>query len=450
MEIPLNLDDIKITSQEVLDFVRRHLYDNNVPWWLATIIAGIPATIVLVFTVIIAVVVQGVTGLGSWVAVQVLTLISQVRRDNASDFNAVIGAALSEFLGVEISGDDLPAGSGPAGIDARVRAIGDKVHSLLMSEFQLSGPIEPATGADNARKFTGYGINFAVASAFVSILSETCTIGFLKEFRELGVETAQALGLGRLQRLALQPLIRNAIQQPYDLYLKGILRPDRLSEAQIVQALKSGQLDEAAARQMLAEKGYPDNLIDILVNVLAQKIAATELEIAVRYNYITEEQAIQKLTEQGIDEADAKLSLQVAAAKQADAQLSGILADLENQLLEGFIDQGQFSSFVSDLPLTPEAERLYRKKVANKLENPRKRITFGELKTGITNGIVDFDFADSWLEAQGYSAQEHQILVYELIQALADAEAKAAAKNKTKAKAAAKRVPVPPTSPLNK
>lgn len=443
-ELPIDYEGIKVTAAKTYDTVQSFLHDKNVPEWIQPYIAGTVAGIALVGIVIVAVVVQGVLGVGTFFATSVLQLIHKVRVENPGDFNQVIAASLSELLGVDISAADLPTGQGAEGINARVLAIGSKLHDLLGSEFGINGVITPEAGAANARKFSGFAINFAVSSAFIAILSEAESFGILKEFRELGVEVAQAIGLGRMVRLALQPLIRNAVQQPYDLYLKSLMRPDRLSEAQVARALYAGDIDTTTARQMLAEKGYADNLIDILLADLAGKVAATELARLVRYNVLTEEQALQHLRKQGIPQEDATLLLKGTLAERGDAQVSAILANLETARLEGFMGQAEFEANLADLPLSDEEQRLYKKRVGIQLERARKHITFAQAKTGIVEGIVDFSFLDQWLTNQGYSDEEHLILTYEVIQALAAADAKAKAKAATAKKIAAAGKPVPP------
>jgi hypothetical protein len=443
-ELPIDYEGIKVTAAKTYGTVDGFLAEQGTPGFLRPIIAGIVSGILLIGVVLIAVIVQGVLGVGTFFATSVLQLIHKVRAENPADFNQVIAASLSELLGVEISAADLPTGQGPEGINARVLAIGSKLHDLLGSEFGTGGPITPEQGAANARKFSGFAINFAVSSAFIAILSEAESFGILKEFRELGVETAQAIGLGRMVRLALQPLIRNAVQQPYDRYLKALIRPDTLSEAQVVRALQGGDIDDATARQMLAEKGYPDNLIDLLIKDLKVKIGITELARLTRYNILTEDQAIERLTAQGYPKEDALLLLKGTLAERADTQVGSILAILESARLEGFMGQAEVEANLNDLPLSVEEQRLFLKKLGIQLERARKHITFAQAKTGIVEGIVDFSFLDQWLTDQGYTDEEHLILTYEVIQALAAADAKKKAKAATAAALGKKGKPVPP------
>jgi hypothetical protein len=443
--VPLPYDPQAVLNLagKAYDILKKHLEDKGVSGFVREDVASSVAGGLLQVEPTVSLIVSVLVSLLEPVLKAAVKVIHDVRQTDQPEFNDLIGGALGELLGVEISGADIPIGSGTAGAAARAQAIGSKLHDLLMQEFGGLSPISAQTGADNARKFTGFAINFGLVTAVLAFLGGLVPIGHVDEIRAFGEEIAKNIGLGRLQRLALQPLIRNMIAQPYDLYLKAQLRPDRLSESQIVRALKANQIDEQTARQMLAEKGYPDNLIDLLIIDLAGKIPVAELARLVRYAVLTEDQAVAKLTTAGIDAEDARLYLTAALAQEGDAQIGPILSNLETARLEGFLSQEEFSALVSDLPLSAEQERLFRKRVGNQLEHPRKHITFAELKTGLVHGIIDFDFADQWLTDQGYSDEEHLILIFELIQAIADADAKATAKQKTAAKLAAKGRQVP-------
>jgi len=443
-DIQIDFAGVKATSDKVWDAVYAQCNQHQVPAFVATILAQTAAVCVFVPLFIVAAIVQGVVGVGTWFAVTILGLFTKVRTENASDFNQVIAAALSELLGYEISPDSFSNGQGPQGLNDRITSIGKALHDLLAGEFVSGGEVTPDQGKANAEKFSGFAINFATGSAFLAILTEACSIGFLKEFRELGEQVAQSIGLGRLQRLALQPLIRNAIQQPYDMYYRNLLRADRLSEAQIVQALRAGDLTEDQARQELAYKGYPDRFIDILIDQLSLKVTASELAALIRYNLIDQQTALDGLKTQGMTEDDAKNLLASLDCVRADSHLSSHLSNMESARLAGFIGQDEFVANLQDLGIGKEETDMYLKKVSFQLERPRTTITFAQLKSGVVSGIVDFDYVDTWLKNKGYSDQDNLILTYEIIQALDTAEAKAKAKTTTATKLTAAGKPVPP------
>lgn len=432
-------------AQKYHDIVQRFLQDRNITGFVRDELASKLSNAVLVTEPVLATAIEVIVELLEPFGKALFTAIKDIREANAPEFSDLLASALSDLLSVDISASDVAAGAGGGASTADPGGLGGKLHEALLSMLGGLSEISPATGQENARKFTGFMMNFSFATAALGILGGLVPVGHVDELRELGDELAKNLGLGRLTRLALQPLIRNMIQQPYDLYLKSQLRPDRLSEAQIVRALHAGQIDEGDAHDALAEKGYRDDDIDLLIKDLAAKLSAAELVHLVRYNELTEDAAIEKLKNIGLPEEDARLQLKAAIEARGDSQLSSFLSWLEGARLNGFIDQETFSGLVSDLPLGDEEDRLYRKKVAAQLEYPRKRITFAQLKAAVVGGHVDFTYVDEWLSAEGYSDQDNIVLTMEVIDALQTAEAKAAAKKVAHAKTSAKGKTPPPT-----
>lgn len=444
-DIALDWEGLKNQADTWYDISYKWLSDKGVPGWLATACAGLTVGTNMILPITLAVFVQGLLGVGQFFATTILQVIGKARTENSGDFNEVIAEATNELLGTNISAEQLPGGGGGSPGIANQEQLGDAVLRQFEDALAQDGEITPDQGASNARKFAGFAVNYATSQAFLSILTEAASVGLLKEFHELPDALSQALGLGRLSRLALQPLLQNTITKPYDLYLAEKLRPNRMAEAQIVRALHAGQIDEGDAHDALAQKGYRDDDIDLLIKDLAAKISISELVHLVRYGEITEEQAIQKLTNTGLPAEDAQLQYKSAVEARGDGQLGSFLSWLESARLDGFIDQVTFDGFITDLPLSDEEERLFRKKVSARLEYPRKKTTFAQVKAGIVAGHIDFTYLDEWLQGEGYNDTDQLLLEMEVIDAMQAADKKAAAKAKTAAKVASKGK-TPPTT----
>jgi hypothetical protein len=418
MSLPIDYNGLVALGNKVFDTVSDFLLKAKVPGIAAHIAAGVVTGLVMIGPMLIATVVQGVLGIGTFFAVQFFNLVATVRKDNVQDFNQVIAASMSELLGVEVSADDLPAGQTPADRLKRVQVIGSKLHDLLLSEFAPTGVVTPETGEKGARAFTGFGINFAVATSFIAILTESCSLGMLKEFRELGESLAQSLGLGRLQRLALQPLIRNTIQQPYDLYLRSKYRPDRLTDAQYVRAMWAGAFSETAVKDQLAQKGFPDPEIDRLIVENTPHLTEVELERLVRYGDMTIDDAARELVGQGIPDNTARRLLRNQELQRADAFITQAVNIWETQVFKGAINLDAFNKNLDTVPWT-DTEKFWEKNyVANKLESPTHLLTLAQVKTGILQGILDFGYFDQWATSQGYDAPEALVLEYEILLAM--------------------------------
>lgn len=417
-QLPVDLDGLGDLAIKVITSVRKFAKDNNVPDFIGSVAAVFIAGNVLIIPLVVVIFIQGLLGIGQFFATTVMRTVAAARTSHAEDFNAVVAAALSESLGTEISPDDIPSGKGTGASNQRNRAVGNKVHDVLTSMMGGLREIQPQDGADNARSFTGFGLNFAISNAFIGILGELTSIGLADNFRELGEDAEQALSLGRLQRLALQPLIRNMIQQPYDLYLRNKTRPDRLSDQQYVHGFHHGDFDETFLRAKLAEKGYPDAEIDRLILELTTHLAEADILRLIRYGDITQDEGVKELNVQGIPEVTAQRLLRATEISRADNIVSSYVNLIEKQFLSGFIDQSTFQSLLNQVPWTEEEKNREVKFVGQTLEYPQTTLTFTQVKAGIVGGILDFDYLDQWLLNQGYSDEDQLYLEYEVLQVL--------------------------------
>jgi hypothetical protein len=416
----------------------------SAPGWLSEMVASSAGGIVFCIAFVVLIVMQAVIAIGSWTAGAFLELLGTARDENKEDINNLLAETVNEMLGTNLSGEQLNAGSGGAADMDSNQQIGNSILGIFEGAFGGGGPVSPDQGAENARKFAGFAVNFATSQGFLSILAEAASIGFLKEFHELPDGLLRSLGLGRLQRIALQPLIQNAIQLPYQKYCKAQYRPTQLSEGQLVKALHNGTMSQADVQNALAQLGYSDDLIAFVLTDFETKISFTDLLTLLNNGVIGEQDIVNNLTLTGMPEDQAKLQLQAAQLSAADTQLKALLPEMESALVDGFIDQGTFDQTLKLIPLAQQEAEAFQEKVAAKQLWSRKRVSFADVKTAIVDNIVDFSYLDTWMAAEGYDPQSQLILSFQILEAIKSAENKVAfAKYKAAVLRAANK-PVPP------
>lgn len=353
-----------------------------------------------------------------------LTAVDDVKQQSSGAFNNLIASAVNEMLGTNLTGDQLSGGTGQATTMDNNRSIGDAILTNLETAFGGGGPVDPNAGADNARKFAGFGVSFATSQAFLSILTEAASLGFLKEFHELPDAVRDGLGLGRLQRLALQPLIQMAIQKPYTAYCNDKYRPTRLNEAQLVKALHSGQMQESDVRQQLSELGYADSIQDFLLTDFSVRLALSEQLTLLNNGDITENDVINNLTLTGMPQAQAQQQLKAAQEAEAKGEYSAQLTDIETAYVGGFIDETTYNAQLDKLPLSDSQLEAFRARVGFKQETPRKSLSFAEVKAAVISGIVDFGYLDTWMQREGYDTDAQNILTFQVMESMTKATEK--------------------------
>lgn len=408
--------------------------------WLSHTVAGLSILPIVLAGVVLGLVIAPLAKILSTVGATVLELLGESRKEAAPQLNDLMIATMNEMFGVEFSAEDLPTKGDAAAARERARILGQKVIGLLESEFAPTGKISPEQGQDAARTFTGFTVNFSVVSAFISILGEMVSAGQLESFRELGVELADNMGLGRLARRGLSELVSATVSDPYEWYLNRKYRPKLLTTGQYINAYLGRRLDSQGLYDALALQGYSTERINELIAQHQASLNLDDLDVLLRYGAWTRGDVIAHLTTQGFTPETAEAKLRAHDLKRVDGLVRDYIAVLRKQREDEVLDDLQFRSSLENLPITEEESLTIRRITGAKLELPRRQLTLAQMENAFVQGLVDLDELDDFLRREGYSSDDQTILRFQtLLKTAAAAEAAEAAEERKKKRAAAKK-----------
>lgn len=370
--------------------------------------------------------------------VAMLRSISEFRQNTPTELTNISASVLSEFLGTEITAAHVkPGKTGDASI-AAAREIGAALHKRLTAEFAPGGKVTPESGEQAARIFSGFNVNFATQNALLSMIADAESFHLLEHFRELGEEVAQNLGLGRLHRQALGPLIRNTIAEPYDRLLRSRYRQDLLDQSSYIRAYYAGRLTREQLSERLGQKGITENDIDELIQQVAPDFQQADIARLIRYGELTREQAIKLLQNQGWPADVAKARIRAVELARVDGKEAEFINVAEQQYIDGFIDDSAFEKVLSKTHLSDEEKQWERNIVGQRKDAARKRLSLSDMRRMFLDGIIDISDWDDYTESLGYSQKDRQFLLFDLLKLASDDAAKAKAAAEAAARKAAK------------
>ncbi len=384
---------------------------------IAAVFAGSLTYLLGIFTTIV---IWALVNLGAPVASAVIEAIGKARKELSPEAAVLAAEVLNELTGADYSPADIPTGKEFRAHVERARVIGARLHEVLITEFAPNGALSPQQGRDAAARFSGFVTNFAVSTALLGILGELETLGTIEEFRELGVEVARNLALGRLHRLALRPLIQTLISTPLEWSLHKTYHPKMLSEAQAVRAFHARLIDEATLFEELERTGLSAERIRAVMELGREHLGTADLELLIRYGVLTRGDAAQRLSTKGFTTDDAELLLTVEDLRRIDGHLREHIRVLREQRENGVLDPGQFDTALAALPITEEERHTIRVITETKLELPRKFLTLRQMQDAFDEGVANVEELDEFLVREGYSRDDQQILRLLTLLKLAD------------------------------
>lgn len=446
-DLPQSFQGAVDLGSDTFDAILQLCDERGVPHFIGVVIADLIALVPLYGALIFASVLALIKDIIVPTSVTMLQVLSQLRKDAAPQLAEVAGAVMGEFLGFEVTADKFSTAEGLAGNIQRAGVLGGALHDLLTAEFTKGGDVTPESGAQAARIFSGYNINFAAQNAIISLFFDMASIHQAEQIRELGVEVAQNLGLGRLHRSAMKPLIDNLIVHPYTRYMNHKYQQASLTVQQVCQGILSGSIDPAIGRQELRYAGFADSWHETLISFYAPQLTVQEVYALIKTKQATPEEGLAMLRRNGWSEDFAANKLAAVSAEHTLRAETKILGTLETLVRDRFMDTDTFLTELGKLHFYEDEVELIRRDTAYTLEFQHKRFTLAEVLYLADRNLVTAQDVDDWLTEIGFNAEDRQTMDLYFASKELDYEAQVQAKKDAAAKKKAAATPKPPTTP---
>jgi hypothetical protein len=320
---------------------------------------------------------------------------------------------LTEFLGVEVGTQNLPLGIGGSDHLGRANAIGKLLHDQLESEFLAAagGTVQPSTAP--AETFSGLAVNFGLASGIMGLIGGLIPYGHVDEIRELGEEVASNIGLGRLVRRALTPLVQILVANPATWALNIKYRPTQFKEADLVNPFTATTLDHTQLYNAMHLLGYSDDKIAAFIEMHQKKLTPADVQLLINWGFWSAEDGAKYVQRQGWPAGFAGNVLQLEGFREVRPWITKEIDVLLSEVGDGQITVNEFAQVIDGFALSaPEKSVIvalanYRAQKTH-LHRPHQ-LSGGELFYAFAAGIVTAsELTDRWT-AQGLPAADQDI-----------------------------------------
>jgi hypothetical protein len=377
-------------------------------------------------------------------------LITKLQGQDNPGFYDLMQGLLSDTLGIEFPEGAIESAWHRGGSMAAIKTGGALLLNQLASEMATTLPAPAGPGLSAAQGLLGFIIAFSVreanVSTFMSLIPEEYR--FLEGIRDYAVDLAQNLGLGRICRQALMPILRQWIQDPLTRELNAQYHPTKLGSGPAIKAHNRGMLTDQELADEISWEGYTDRYAQAL-----QKDALTQLPVSDAFELFkagryTSQQLTTAYQMAGFDFSVSGDWLAAQIQKEIDPWVTALVTDWKTQLAGGYIKLADFDDNIDGLGIYPDVAKAIKTAVGTLYEFPRKKLTLPEVQSAIVEGILTFDDLDAWLQGEGYSSDDRDTLTQMTLLKLGTQAAKVQVAEytwaKAKAAAAKKGEPEPP------
>jgi hypothetical protein len=280
------------------------------------------------------------------------------------------------------------------------------------------GQIEP--GDAGAQRYLGLVVNMALEGwyqgwvfEFLSSMVPQLDVGKIETFGELDDTLSQALGLGRLSRRVIGPLVDATCVRPFEWQCNKTYRGTLLGASAVARQWARGRWDWADVVEELARQGYSDERIDALINAERKFESVADVYTLVTRGTWDHTQGLKYLGEQGYDQEAAELALRIEGARRIQSQENALASAIVNAFASRDIEESQFTAALN-ASIGPATERALNEELGRtKRALNVKHMTSGQVADCVMADVLAIPDYRRALEREGYPDEE--VIALELL-----------------------------------
>src|SRR5713226_3135266 len=227
--------------------------------------------------------------------------------EGSRGFANLVATLLGDLLGVEgVTGEQIFAAFQQRGRIGAMKEVGSGFLDVLSKEMITSGNVSPEQGDAAVRAFLGFVLSFSVRQGNIEFLTSLIPeeFRFAEGFRAYGELMAKNLGLGRLTRLVLKPLVTTLAATPFQWKLNELYRPTQLKLADVVNPFTGAVMEAKDIWADLAREGYTDDKIQALLELHRKKISEADVFTLYQGGYWEQSRVLEYYKRLGFTEDD--------------------------------------------------------------------------------------------------------------------------------------------------
>jgi hypothetical protein len=278
--------------------------------------------------------------------------------------------------------------------------------------------IEGDSGADltpgphGAQRIAGAAVAASLESSFNALVPEVLSsllpleIGHFRDIMELPEHIIRSLGVGRLVRRAIGPLVTTACTTPMEWHVHKKYRPTLLSPSDTVRQVLRGRWDHDKALEELARQGYSDDRIEALFNSAAKFFGPGDVDDFVTRGHWTRDAGVKHLRDQGYSLDGAEDALRLAGIRRFQQLETAEAHVLITAYAARDIDRATFAGLLRDA-VSVESERHLLTELAEvRRAVTIKRLTLKQVEGMVRSGVLNVrDYRDTAIR-EGYPPED--------------------------------------------
>jgi len=306
--------------------------------------------------------------------------ITEVYFVRAEEWAPWIAEYLERLTGSKISIDDIATEGFGITSKSSMEALGEKFLVPMLNLIMPGSPgwqkirqehmgvekaakyegiaLTPEDGLAGAERFMSANLQFQMSAWLLHVLGDMMSFGMFKSLKDLPNAISWSYGIGWLSWMVMGPMFRAGISAPCEKLLNRMYRPERLTNAQAIDAFYAGRKSAAELYKQLGEAGLMNEDIETLVYMSRKRFSESAMEYLIRRGWRSRDELIQYYREQSFTQEDAEALAERLLTKTKRELIEDIVKKAENLYKARVVEENDLRRYYSEIDFDQEEQDL--------------------------------------------------------------------------------------------
>jgi hypothetical protein len=342
---------------------------------------------------------------------------TRAQGDDNTVFWALSASIVSEFMGTQVTREQLQSIKMTGGKGGAIEGLGNDLYNDLVNKLTAGGQLSPDQGVEGAKQFLGFLMSLAVRQGNLSAMLEMLPpeAQFAKGFEKYGEAISHNLGLSRLARLVLHPMMQILVGDQFTYALRKQYRPTLHDAKDLAAAYFRGHIPEADMAEQLKIEGWTDQRGKEHIDALRPRILPGEIFHAYDVGALTRADTVKRIGLLGYIPEDAEWLTMVHDTEVAQKAAARIATKLKEEFLRGVITETEWTDTLKLLELSEPDRKALQGETDQLSRLPRHTLTYIEMHKAFLEGVITVTDWDQYLIRTGYRQDDRAILTNMLL-----------------------------------
>lgn len=335
--------------------------------------------------------------------------LGKVEAESEGAMAEAVAFGLRDFFGVNVSAGDVRGSRGITGGNALSQKIGGAVLDAMFGAFEGGSDVSPEAGRRNAERMLTFNLSTALEGWMQGVLGTGFLSQWFPNWADLDDMLQQSLGLGRINRRILQPLLDAMIIEPFERDINARMAPKKLSEAELMRALHYRFIPREQFDVEMGQHGRSRVDTAVLVAQSHKPLDKNEIARLLELGILTHDVARDHLMNQGYTETVAELVLMLGEEDRIRAVFTQAESTGRRLYQNRNIDEGELRRVLRGAGRSErEADAIVAVGDLDRSEPPR--LPRGVMEEAFREGLIALDRLRGFYLAEGYALEDVLLL----------------------------------------